>query len=328
MSTSNVIPGSDELSRRIDQLSMRDMRILCLVSELKTISAAAGALEISQSSASYSLDKTRQIFDDPIFVSSGKRLFPTDVGRRLVSVSEYTIRCMNEAGRPTGASPKDLSGEVVILTRPHEWRWREKIAERFFETFPYGRLQFAATEDVNVDKFLTQQADFFVGNSSPVLGNVASHPFSHIPCRMVFNPKTVTPPDSVEAFSNCRFAVAWAQIGFEDRKGGVVDRALADLGAPPRTLHYKSHSLAAIANMLWQTDMIFTGPVHGLPDQFKGLSHAPLPFAANEMEIAVRWTEARRRSPLVSMTIDIAIEVLEEEFSLSETALPTIPYVA
>lgn len=327
MTEPQKISSPDVLTRQMDQISIRDLRILCLISELGTVSAAAKTLEISQPSVSYSLDKARKIFDDNLFISEHKKLIPTDVCQRLIYVADSTVQGIKNASIPKDSDTRYISGEVVILKRNNNWRLFHKISERFFEAAPNARLQILTTDERDTDAFLERQCDLFIGAQGLAAPNVYHHTITGIPCAMIFDPANVTPPATIEEFANHRFAVTWSKIGLPNKGIGVVDQALVDKGLMPRTISYKSPCLSSVADMLKQTDLIYTGAMHSLPKDFVGLSHAPLPFETNPFTMSVRWMNARMKNPLAALALDLTIEVLEEEYAPNADNLVTTPYL-
>ena len=298
MTEPQKISSPDVLTRQIDQVSIRDLRILCLISELGTVSATAKTLEISQPSVSYSLDKARKIFDDELFTSEHKKLIPTEICQRLIDVADLTVQGIRNASIPKDSDPRYISGEVVILKRNNNWQLFHKISERFFEAAPNARLQIITTDERDTDAFLERQCDLFIGVQGLAAPNVRHHTITDIPCAMIFDPANVTPPTTIEEFPNHRFAVTWSKIGLPNKGFGVVDQALADKGLMPRTIAYKSPCLSSVAGMLKQTDLIYTGAMHSLPKEFAGLSHLPLPFETTPFTMSVRWMNARMKNPV------------------------------
>lgn len=87
---------------------------------------AAAALRISQPAASYSLEKLRTTFDDPLFERSKRRLQPTPLCAQLYQAARATLAQINALGQPA-EEEAELAGQVTVVAVTN--------AYRFFDAF-------------------------------------------------------------------------------------------------------------------------------------------------------------------------------------------------
>lgn len=96
------------------QLDISALRIFLTAFYEGSFTAAAVTLGISQSSVSYAVSRARRVFDDPLFLRSGRRLVPT---RRCAEValgaSEILAR-FDDIFRPNQFDPATAAFEVTI----------------------------------------------------------------------------------------------------------------------------------------------------------------------------------------------------------------------
>jgi DNA-binding transcriptional LysR family regulator len=67
----------------IEKLELNHLRVLSALYELKTVSAAAESLDVSQQAVSLQLKRIRAILDDPLFVRTHQGMVPTAYGQLI-----------------------------------------------------------------------------------------------------------------------------------------------------------------------------------------------------------------------------------------------------
>jgi DNA-binding transcriptional LysR family regulator len=100
----------DDLLKGIDFAALET---LVLVYRHRSFTAAAEELNIKQSSVSYTIDRLRKSFADPLFVRQGNRIFATD---RCVSVVEIAARILNDIESAALAAAFDPSSVEARIT--------------------------------------------------------------------------------------------------------------------------------------------------------------------------------------------------------------------
>jgi DNA-binding transcriptional LysR family regulator len=70
-------------SMHIGDLDLTQIRLVAELLRLRSVSAAAQSIGLSQSAASHALAKLRSQLGDPLFTRSGKGVEPTPYGERL-----------------------------------------------------------------------------------------------------------------------------------------------------------------------------------------------------------------------------------------------------
>ena len=101
----------NEALRGVDFAALETLR---LVYQLRSFTAAAEALDIKQSSVSYTIERLRRSFGDPLFVRQGNQISPTD---RCIGLVETAVRILDEietAARPTQFDPASVKATLTI----------------------------------------------------------------------------------------------------------------------------------------------------------------------------------------------------------------------
>ena len=90
------------------------LETLCLVFRLRSFTAAAEALNIKQSSVSYTIQRLRNSFSDPLFVRQGNQVSPTDRCISIVQTSERILAEIERTSRPTEFDPASIEATLAI----------------------------------------------------------------------------------------------------------------------------------------------------------------------------------------------------------------------
>ena len=92
---------SPHAAHPLDELDLRTVRLLLLLLESSSLSSAAAETGVSPSTASKILQKTRGLFDDPLFVRSGGRMLPTERMRELAPGFASALRTFASLAEPS-----------------------------------------------------------------------------------------------------------------------------------------------------------------------------------------------------------------------------------
>ena len=100
----------DKKLRNIDFAALATLR---LVYRRMSFTAAANELSVKQSTVSYTIDRLRKAFSDPLFVRQAGGIAPTD---RCVEVVEAAERILSEAERAASPSDFDPASSTASFT--------------------------------------------------------------------------------------------------------------------------------------------------------------------------------------------------------------------
>jgi DNA-binding transcriptional LysR family regulator len=99
-------------------LDFKALQVLKLVYELGSLSAAAAKLGQNQSSVSYTIERLRAAFGDPLFVRAGRGVDPTLRCREIIVGVEEMLDQMAELARSPDFDPA-LSEDVITISCNH-----------------------------------------------------------------------------------------------------------------------------------------------------------------------------------------------------------------
>ncbi len=104
----------------LQALSLQDISLAIAIEEHKTVSRAAEQLRISQSSASYGLEKLRRAFNDPIFLRRGSQMVMTERGKALVHYAQSALPQLEALTEPATFDPKRDKRHFCIAATGYE----------------------------------------------------------------------------------------------------------------------------------------------------------------------------------------------------------------
>ena len=125
----------------IDPVDIGALRTLVLVYDLRSFSAAAERLNVNQSTISYTVERLRSAFQDPLFVRQGNGVTATERCAGLVHWARETIGQIEGLASPAEFDPSAAKGTVTISCNHHE---RQTLIPQFSATMrataPHARL--------------------------------------------------------------------------------------------------------------------------------------------------------------------------------------------
>jgi DNA-binding transcriptional LysR family regulator len=110
------------MSKPADTLSIdfAALRMLRLVHDLQSFSKAAEALEVNQSTVSYTIDRLRAAFSDPLFVRQGGGIVPTQRCLEIVHKAGQILDDFEALVAPSEFVPTQAAGVVAISCNYYE----------------------------------------------------------------------------------------------------------------------------------------------------------------------------------------------------------------
>ena len=125
----------------LDPVDIGALRTLVLVYDLRSFSAAAERLNVNQSTISYTVERLRGAFQDPLFVRQGNGVTATERCAALVDWARETIGQIEGLASPAKFDPAVAKGTVTISCNHHERQTLiPQFSARLRATAPHARL--------------------------------------------------------------------------------------------------------------------------------------------------------------------------------------------
>lgn len=102
------------MKAELGNVDLAALRTLRLVYRRGSFTEAARELDVNQSSVSYTIDRLRRAFDDPLFVRQGVRVAATERCQDIVAAADLVLSEIERAASPPDFEPAEVSAEVTI----------------------------------------------------------------------------------------------------------------------------------------------------------------------------------------------------------------------
>lgn len=154
------------LSKKNDPLSVDfyAFKVLICVHKHLSFTQAADELDVNQSAISYTIDKLRHVFDDPLFVREGRSLITTP---RCLDVLDMAVRMSDDFLALTGPStfdPAQTKERLVIACNYYErLLFVPEIVQNLKQKAPHLTLEIIDSSDSGHARLLAGEADILIG---------------------------------------------------------------------------------------------------------------------------------------------------------------------
>ena len=129
------------ITSSLDPVDIGALRTLVLVYDLQSFSAAAERLNVNQSTISYTVERLRGAFRDPLFVRQGNGVVATERCVTLVQWARETIGQIEGLASQEKFDPAVAKGTVTISCNHHERQTLiPQFSARLRATAPHARL--------------------------------------------------------------------------------------------------------------------------------------------------------------------------------------------
>lgn len=295
-------------------ISGRLLTLFLAVYETNSVGRAADILDVNQSSVSHGLDTLRSIFDDPLFIKSGRGITPTERAIALAPEARTMLAAMENMIRPAAYDPAldqralTLAGNIDALSELFVL-----IRDRIFASAPQMKVNLMeAGARTSVERILDmRQAEVVIAARVPAYSG-ALDSVNILSSRMVCFTDSMTrkPVRSRKAYVAARHAV----VGFGKPGKSIVDEAMEEHGIS-RNIVLRAPNFSTLAKMMEGTDLVATMPEYLGRTVFGSLSKHKAPFSLPNVEVDMVW---HRRSAQSGRNLWIRQNILESARSLQE----------
>lgn len=276
---------------KLDEYALdgRLLKMLVTVHETGSVTAAALAMNVTQSTVSHGLNRLRAITGDDLFVPMGRSITPTEKADTLAAEARAILERLAQFSRVDEYVPSSDTSiftiaatdyEVELIVRPFIRKLRQEAPgvqvqvlrarpdSEWVELLRTGEVDLVlapeletAEMDVKQRRVLTDDADL-----------------------IYFDATQRQPPDSLDAYCAADHVV----MAPGRLHPTAIDRALAKLGRN-RRVAASLPSFAAVASVLRGTDMIALMPERLQDSIFGRLSACKPPFVSSKVIISAIW---------------------------------------
>lgn len=276
--------------KKIDLMALdgRQLALFIAIFDLESVSEAAGRFDVSQSSASHTLDKLRACLGDPLFVRAGRNIAPTEFAialaprvrelvagyEGLLSDAEYNP-AEDEAAATIATNVTEMVPELIEVRNLIQSE-APKISLRF--------LELGSRE--NIEPYLIDQmADLIVTVRTPSYSTFLRRQqliVDDFVCYYDANHRQ--PPDTTERYCDSLHAA----LDFGGARKSTIALALEEL-ALARTVNMFASNVYAMGQLISGTEYIATMQKRLSKSSFKHLSYCEPPFQLPSLYFDMVW---------------------------------------
>ena len=277
----------------IYSVTFNDLGTLLRVYRSRSFTRTAEELDINQSAVSYTIDKLRKHFGDPLFVRLGGGIAHTERCTEIVNVARELLSNYEAVALPRSFDPSTVTGSVTIACNYLERVLiLPKIVRTVREIAPGLAIEVLSSSGKGDAQLKTGVASFLLGPMVPMeTGFFSQRLFDeHYICVMDRNNPLARAPLTKRAYLACSHVLityggSW-KSGFrtELEELGLELNNVLTLNGP-----------SGLADILVQTDLVSTVPSRLAARLGDQVISVPSPFPA-PFEIHLVWTERTRKS--------------------------------
>ena len=269
-------------------LDAQSLRLLVAIYDTGSVTAAAGQLGISQSTASHGLDKLRQIFSDPLFVKVGRGIAPTDRIEQLVPKVRTLLSDLTRLLEVEEFDPSHQEKPLVIATNAYG---RQELTRKIFgpESVPPRPARLELIElgpGRNIEAVLgTNAADLVIAIAkSDCAEFVRSESVLEDRLACFYDPQSRDAPNSLETFCEAPHAV----VDFGGRDDSLIDISLKHRRLD-RSIELRVSTIECLPRLIKGTKLITTMPASFAQTIFAGLAHCQPPIEVPAFGVSQYW---------------------------------------
>ncbi len=102
------------------RLEFATLRTLCIVNDAGSFTAAAEAIGVNQSAVSYSIERLRSVFHDPLFVREKGQQVATQRCQQIIEQIRPMLAALEQMARPDAFDPAHARGRLVLACNYYE----------------------------------------------------------------------------------------------------------------------------------------------------------------------------------------------------------------
>lgn len=109
-----ILSSQGGMNPQLSNIDFAALRTLRMVYRRNSFTEAAAELQMNQSSVSYTVERLRRAFGDPLFVRQGASIAATDRCREIVAAVDLVLSEIERAASPSDFDPAVASAEITI----------------------------------------------------------------------------------------------------------------------------------------------------------------------------------------------------------------------
>lgn len=274
-------------------IDFRTLHLLSRVHALRSFTRTAEETGLNQSAVSYTIDKLRQVFGDPLFVRQGRSIRPTPRCDAIVAEAQTLIAAYRQMTLPQSFDPATATGRFVIACNYYERvLWVPRIVRALRLSAPGIALEIVDASGIGQQRLLDGEADLLIGPveaAAPLLHSTRLYEESYV-CLMDRQHPAARAPLDLDTY----LALDHVLVTYGGR---WTSRYITDLAAAGHNLRIalRVPSPAGLEELVEASDLVATVPARLSSVTRRGVHVTPCPMPTR-IAICTAWTAANHHS--------------------------------
>ncbi|WP_428033451.1 LysR family transcriptional regulator [Amphritea sp.] len=284
----------------ISHLSSADLNLLPVFQVLleeRSVTRAAGRLNLTQPAISRNLTRLRELFNDPLFTRTPKGLAPTPRAEALALQLHQSLQDLSQLISPATFNPATATQNFRLATTDYGTQvLLPPVLKRIRAEAPGVNLEIVPWHENLVQQLDHEDIDLSICavEDAPAAIHGRGVGFDRFICVVREDHPLIERGLSLESYATYPHAL----ITMGGARKGAIDYLLEERGLSRRIALRVPHFVAALA-MISQTDLILTVP-YGLAvsfaEQYK-LKMLPFPMEQKGFTYSIIWHERHMKDP-------------------------------
>ena len=279
----------------IDYLSLdgNTLRTFLIVLEEMSVSRAAERLGVSQSAVSHTLDKLRQIFDDPLFVRIGRGIESTARARALQASAQSALDTLKSLTDHREFDPLLEPMEFTIACNDFPLQLIfPTLLKTLYEQGINPRVRFIPAGIPNVSILRASRYRMLITPTPPEGSEFEKVSLLKSRMEIFYDASIRKPPKTWQQFTESRYV----EVRFSDTELSLMALPSIDIAKMnPATISVPNFS--SLATMIKGTDRITTQLAVMKLGLLKDLDISPLPLKTDVLNLFLMWHRRENDDP-------------------------------
>lgn len=272
---------------KINYLSL-DLRVLytfLIIMDTSSITASANQLNITQSAVSHSLDKLREIFQDPLFIRSGRGITPTPRAIELANELRPLLKQIEALTTPPHFNPAEAELKWVVAANDFQ---RDLLLPTFYQQVSKLVADFSLhiepSEIPTVESLRDGDIDLILSPMAPDAPDVMQKRLFDSGGSCFYDASIRKAPNSEADYKNACYISLTFMAG-KNAKGDVHPV----VAAVDHNVKVRVPNFAGLAEFLKGTDLLAIAPSLMKNSQLKGFASVPFPYQYENLSMYMLW---------------------------------------
>ena len=297
--------------KNIDHLDLdgHALKLLTLVVQLGSVTQAANALGVTQSSVSHHIERLRAITGDPLFVKSGRGIVATARAQTLAHEAQHLLSQLQAFVHKGQFEPSRLSECFTIAANDLQ---RDlllpALLERLHQEAPHITLRLIASNVPSADMLRAQDCQLVISPRPPDTTDILHRRLFTDRYRVFFDAHQRSAPRSRKAYEQAQHV----SVVYQPPRPLEIDDWMQREGVARQFVTTLS-SFSGIASFIKGTSRLATLPGLLSRGLLQGLADAPVPVKTPEMPMYAIWHIRHQHDPVHAWLRQCLLEVVKQQ---------------